>query len=169
MATFLSDPITQKNPTSKYEAKAVALLGLGFGLLALDRWSLATLFPEISKDLHLNYQDLGNLTGILAIAWGITAIVVGRAADHFGRRKVLLPAVIGFSLMAGFAGLATGFLALYLMRMLMGVFEGAYAPVSIAATTRPRSLKGAGLTSVFSSVVLRSLALALDRLSRLSS
>jgi MFS family permease len=80
-------PITQKNPTSKYEAKAVALLGLGFGLLALDRWSLATLFPQISKDLHLNYQDLGNLTGILAIAWGITAILVGRAADHFGRRK----------------------------------------------------------------------------------
>jgi hypothetical protein len=37
--------------------------------------------------------------------------------------------------MAGFAGLATGFLELYLMRMLMGVFEGAYAPVSIAATT----------------------------------
>src|SRR6476660_7057126 len=99
MTTSLSHPITAKNPPSNYEAKAVALLGLGFGLLALDRWSLATLFPQISKDLHLNYQDLGNLTGILAIAWGITAILVGRAADHFGRRKVLLPAVIGFSLM----------------------------------------------------------------------
>ena len=106
--------------TSKYEAKAVALLGLGFGLLALDRWSLATLFPEISKDLHLNYQYLGNLTVTLAIAWGFTAIVVGRAADHFGRRKVLLPAVIGFSLMAGFAGLATGFLELYLMVRVSG-------------------------------------------------
>jgi MFS family permease len=145
MTTSLSHPITTKNPPSNYEAKAVALLGLGFGLLALDRWSLATLFPQISKDLHLNYQDLGNLTGILAIAWGITAILVGRAADHFGRRKVLLPAVVGFSLMAGFAGLATGFLTLYLMRMLMGVFEGAYAPVSIAATTEASKPERRGL------------------------
>jgi hypothetical protein len=68
MTTLRSNPIVKHNPPSKYEAKAVALLGLGFGLLALDRWSLATLFPEISKDLNLNYQDLGNLTGILAIA-----------------------------------------------------------------------------------------------------
>jgi MFS family permease len=136
-----ADPGQPRN----YEPKAVLLLGLGFGLLALDRWSLATLFPAISKDLHLNYQDLGNLTGVLAIAWGITAIFVGRAADHFGRRKVLLPAVIGFSLMAGFAGLATGFLGLYLMRLLMGVFEGAYTPVSIAATTEASNPKRRGL------------------------
>jgi MFS family permease len=128
-----------------YEAKTVGLLGLGFGLLALDRWSLATLFPSISKDLHLNYQDLGNLSGILAIAWGVTAIIMGRAADHVGWRKVLLPAIIGFSLMAGFAGLATGFMALYLMRLLMGVFEGAYTPVSIAATTEASKPERRGL------------------------
>jgi hypothetical protein len=63
-------PVTAiQNPSANCEIKAVALLGLGFGLLALDRWSIATLFPSISKDLNLNYQDLGNLTGILAIAW----------------------------------------------------------------------------------------------------
>jgi hypothetical protein len=54
MTTSLSHPITAKNPPSNDEAKAVALLGLGFGLLAPDRWSLAILFPQISKDLHLN-------------------------------------------------------------------------------------------------------------------
>lgn len=131
--------------SSHYEAKAVGLLGIGFRLLALDRWSLATLFPSISKDLHLNYQDLGNLSGILAIAWGVTAIFMGRAADRLGWRKVLLPAIIGFSLMAGFAGLATGFTALYLMRLLMGVFEGAYTPVSIAATTEASKPERRGL------------------------
>lgn len=73
---------TIKNPPINYETKAVALLGLGFGLLALDRWSIAVLFPAISKDLNLNYQDLGNLTGVLAIAWGITAIIMGRVADR---------------------------------------------------------------------------------------
>src|ERR1700722_17294593 len=145
METALSSSVVRKHSPPNYEAKAVLLLGLGFGLLSLDRWSLATLFPYISKDLHLNYQDLGNLSGVLAIAWGFTAIIMGRAADRFGRRKVLLPAVVGFSLMAGFAGLATGFMSLYLMRLLMGVFEGAYTPVSIAATTEASKPERRGL------------------------
>jgi MFS family permease len=145
METALSSSVVRKHSPPNYEAKAVILLGLGFGLLSLDRWSLATLFPYISKDLHLNYQDLGNLSGVLAIAWGFTAIIMGRAADRFGRRKVLLPAVVGFSLMAGFAGLATGFMSLYLMRLLMGVFEGAYTPVSIAATTEASKPERRGL------------------------
>jgi MFS family permease len=145
METAMSNSVVRKHSPPNYEAKAVILLGLGFGLLSLDRWSLATLFPYISKDLHLNYQDLGNLSGVLAIAWGFTAIIMGRAADRFGRRKILLPAVVGFSLMAGFAGLATGFMALYLMRLLMGVFEGAYTPVSIAATTEASKPERRGL------------------------
>jgi hypothetical protein len=60
---FVTVSTIQATPTN-YEIKAVALLGLGFGLLALDRWSIATLFPSISKDLNLNYQDLDNLTGV---------------------------------------------------------------------------------------------------------
>jgi len=54
-------------------------------------------------------------------------------------------AITGFSLMAGFSGLVTGFLALYGMRLLMGVFEGAYTPVSIAATTEASQPQRRGL------------------------
>jgi hypothetical protein len=43
---------------TSYEWKAVTLLGLGFGLVGLDRWIIAPLFPFMMKDLNLNYQDL---------------------------------------------------------------------------------------------------------------
>jgi MFS family permease len=82
---------------------------------------------------------------------------------------VLLPAVIGFSLMAGFAGLATGFLELYLMRMLMGVFEGAYAPVSIAATTEASKPERRGLNIGLQLGCFALIGLGLDRLSQPSS
>jgi hypothetical protein len=36
-----------------YEWKAVTLLGLGFGLVGLDRWIIAPLFPAIAADLGL--------------------------------------------------------------------------------------------------------------------
>jgi MFS family permease len=101
--------------------------------------------PFDQQGLESQLSRPGNLTGILAIAWGITAIIMGRVADRLGRRKVLLPAIIGFSLLAGFSGLATGFITLYLMRFLMGVFEGAYTPVSIAATTEASRPERRGL------------------------
>lgn len=117
-----------------YEWKAVVMLALGFGLVGLDRCIIMPLFPAMMADLHLNYQDVGNISGALAIAWGVSSLFMGGLSDHFGRRKVIIPAVIGFSALAGVSGMATGALNLLLIRALMGISEGAYTPASIAAT-----------------------------------
>jgi MFS family permease len=117
-----------------YEWKAVTLLALGFGLVGLDRWLIAPLFPSIMKDLNLNAQDVGNCIGILGLSWGVFAAVMGGMSDKIGRRKVLIPAIIAFSLLSGFSGLAGGFAGLLAVRALMGVAEGSFCPTSFAAT-----------------------------------
>lgn len=118
---------------TNYEWKAVLLLTLGFGLVGLDRNIIAPLFPSMMSDLNLTYQDLGNIAGVLGLAWGFFAIVAGNLSDRFGRRAVLVPAVIGFSVLSGFSGAATGLASLLALRALMGVTEGAYTPASFAA------------------------------------
>ncbi|WP_321960376.1 MFS transporter [Paraburkholderia sp. J7] len=117
-----------------YEWKAVTLLALGFGLVGLDRWLIAPLFPSIMKDLNLNAQDVGNCIGILGLSWGVFAAVMGGLSDKVGRRKVLIPAIIAFSLLSGFSGIAGGFASLLAVRALMGVAEGSFCPTSFAAT-----------------------------------
>ena len=119
---------------TRYEWRAVALLTIGFGLVGLDRFMILPLFPVMMKDLQLDYQDLGNIAGILAVAWGVSAMFCGRLADRIGHRKVLIPATIVFSLLAGFSGLATGVASLLVIRAAMGVSEGAFTPASIVAT-----------------------------------
>ncbi|WP_406003834.1 MFS transporter [Streptomyces sp. NBC_00829] len=52
-----------------------------------------------------------------------------------GRRKVLIPAVVGFSLICGLTGAASGMGMLLVFRATMGLFEGAYTPASIAHTS----------------------------------
>ncbi|NVI06677.1 MFS transporter [Paraburkholderia youngii] len=117
-----------------YEWKAVVLLALGFGLVGLDRWLIAPLFPAIMKDLHLTAQDVGNCIGILGLSWGIFAALMGGISDKIGRRKVLIPAILAFSLLSGFSGLAGGLMSLLAVRALMGVAEGSFCPTSFAAT-----------------------------------
>ncbi|NML31920.1 MFS transporter [Paraburkholderia antibiotica] len=117
-----------------YEWKAVLLLALGFGLVGLDRWLIAPLFPSIMKDLNLNAQDVGNCIGILGLSWGIFAALMGGISDKIGRRKVLIPAIIAFSLLSGFSGVAGGLMSLLAVRALMGVAEGSFCPTSFAAT-----------------------------------
>ena len=119
---------------TSYEWKAVTLLALGFGLVGLDRWLIAPLFPSIMKDLHLTAQDVGNCIGILGLSWGVFAALMGGISDKIGRRKVLIPAIIAFSLLSGFSGVAGGLASLLAVRALMGVAEGSFCPTSFAAT-----------------------------------
>ena len=60
-----------------YEWRAVLLLFLGFGLVGLDRWIIAPLFPTMMRDLKLSYRDLGNAVGSLSLAWGTFSALMG--------------------------------------------------------------------------------------------
>ena len=119
---------------SSYEWKAVTLLTLGFGLVGLDRWIISPLLPSMSRDLHLNYQDAGNIVAALGLSWGVFAIIGGGLSDRIGRKKVLIPAMVLFSLLSGFTGMANGLISLLLIRGVMGVSEGAFCPTSFATT-----------------------------------
>ncbi len=119
---------------ARYERKSVMLLSLGFGLVGFDRFMILPLFPVMKTSLHLSYGDLGIVIGVLSIAWGASSIMAGRLADRFGPRRVLVVSLLSFSLLAGFTGLAASLTMLLVMRAVMGVAEGAFAPSSIVAT-----------------------------------
>ncbi|MEO6041082.1 MAG: MFS transporter, partial [Croceibacterium sp.] len=115
-----------------YEWKIILVLSLTFGLVGLDRFILPVLFPAFMGELGLTYQDLGNLVGILAIFWGISAAAMGFLSDRVGRRKVLIPAVIIFSLMSALSGMAGSLVALLAIRAAMGLAEGPVASTGVA-------------------------------------
>lgn len=119
---------------TSYEWKIVVLLSLGFGLVGVDRFMIMPLFPVMMRDLKLDYQDLGHITAALSVAWGLSALFTGNLSDRFGHRKVIIPAMLIFSLLACASGLAWSVGSLMLIRALMGLAEGAYTPSSITAT-----------------------------------
>ncbi|MBB5958171.1 MFS family permease [Saccharothrix tamanrassetensis] len=129
----------------RYERSAVTLLALGFGLVGLDRWIIAPLFPAMADELGLDYQDLGGIVGALGVAWGVSSLLMGRLSDRIGRRKVLVPGILLFSLCTAFTGLASGLFSLIAIRLVIGLTEGAYSPAAFAATAEASHPKRRGL------------------------
>jgi MFS family permease len=142
----------QQNGTSTrwdtgYEWKIILILSLTFGLVGLDRFILPVLFPAFMGELGLTYQDLGNLVGILAVFWGLSAFAMGFLSDRVGRRKVLIPAVILFSLMSAFSGMAGGLVSLLVIRAVMGLAEGPVASTGVAVAVEASHPKRRGMNN----------------------
>jgi MFS family permease len=121
---------------SSYEWKIILLLSLTFGLVGLDRFILPVILQApnstMAADLGLTPEDGGALAGYLGMAWGISAFVMGYMADKLGRRAVLVPAIVIFSLMSVFSGLATSITMLVIVRVIMGLAEGPVASTGVA-------------------------------------
>lgn len=139
---------------TRYEARTVILLSLAFGVVGLDRFIINPLFPVMIKDLGLDYQDLGLVSGVLALAWGTSSLIGGRLSDRRGQKAVIVPAVIGFSLVVGVTGFATGLATLLMLRALVGLAEGAFAPAAIVAAAQASKPSRVGLNIGLQQVAL---------------
>ncbi|HEY6457001.1 MAG TPA: MFS transporter [Steroidobacteraceae bacterium] len=138
---------TEQRWDVSYEWKAMLVMSLAFGLVGIDRFILPPLFPTMMKDLHLTYQDLGNLVGALAVAWGASAFLTGLLSDHLGRRSIMVPSVLIFSLLSVLSGMATGLMSLLLIRIVMGVFEGPVASTGVAVAVEASHPKRRGMNN----------------------
>jgi MFS family permease len=134
-----------------YEWKIILLLSLTFGLVGLDRFILPIILGSpnstMAADLGLTPQDGGTLAGYLGMAWGISAFVMGYMADKIGRRAVLVPAIIVFSLMSAFSGMAGSITGLVLVRVIMGIAEGPVASTGVAVAVEASKPSRRGLNN----------------------
>ncbi len=100
---------TEKPWDVSYEWKAILTMSLAFGLVGIDRFILPPLFPAMMKDLHAHLsgsRQSGRRTrrcmGRLGHCHRAACPIVS------GRRSILVPAVVIFSLLSVLSGMATG-------------------------------------------------------------
>ena len=114
-----------------YENKMVLTLCLAFGFVMFDRFALANLSVYVLPDLNMNNAQLGMATSAFAFSWAIVGLFGSWFADSKGSRKALLAGIVlVFSICSLLTGLATGFVMLVFIRLIMGASEGPVMPVS---------------------------------------
>lgn len=125
----------------KYQWTLIGLLSINFGIVFLDRQTMAFLGPAIAPDLNLTQAQIGDIAAAFSFAWAISGLAMGSLSDRIGRRKsILIIATLVFSAASVLSGFATAFVALLGARMMMGVAEGGIMPVTqtlIAAEVAP--------------------------------
>lgn len=118
--------------SGSYEWKVLIILTLLWGTVALDRLAVVFLFPVIIPEFNLTNAQAGAITSILSMCWAVSVYICGNVSDRIGRKIILLPATIFFSLMSWVTGTVKSFGSLLVVRGLMGAGEGAVYSTSIA-------------------------------------
>src|SRR5437016_5206532 len=112
-------------------ARAALALLLAINLFNyIDRYVLAAVLPKVGEQFGVGKRDQGLAMSMFLISYTVAAPLFGWFGDRTSRWKLIAIGVILWSLASGGTGLAAGFGVLLLTRALIGVGEGAYAPVA---------------------------------------
>lgn len=139
-----------------YEPRLVILMFLGIGTVMLDRMAQLFLGPYIAKALAIGPAQIGVLAAGVSFAWAISSFIFGLLSDRVGRKPVLIPAMILFSLFSAVSGLAQNFGQLLLIRILLGAAEGPCWTViaALVAEATPQERRGRNMGIVISAAAL---------------
>jgi EmrB/QacA subfamily drug resistance transporter len=101
-------------------------------MVAIDGSVVAVANPYIGRDLHASLADLQWITNAYLLALAVWLILGGKLGDHFGRRRVFLVAVSGFTAASLAIGLAGTTDAVIVLRAVQGAFGALLLPNTLA-------------------------------------
>ncbi len=144
------------------ERMMLATLFATWGVVFLDRMALLYLAPYIAADLRLDAAQIGMLAAAVSVCWALSALIFGAVSDRVGRKAVLVPMVLLFSVLSGVSGLARNFEQLLLARALMGIAEGPCWSVMMALVEEnsPPIHRGRNIGIVVTAAAIIGLAVA---------
>jgi ACS family D-galactonate transporter-like MFS transporter len=111
------------------------LAGVGIFMTFVLRTNLSSVAPILGKELHLTDFELGLLLSSFLWAYTVLQPVAGWITDRFGAKLSMLLGVGATSILTILSGFANSFLALFSLRVALGV------------TQAPNFVSGAKVTS----------------------
>lgn len=146
----------------RYENTLVAILFFTWGTVFLDRMAQLYLAPYFAPEFHLTHEQIGVLASVMAVTWAISTLFFGALSDRIGRKPILVPVVLAFSLLSWISGMVQNYHQLVLVRGLLGFAEGPAWSIMTALIeeSSPPSRRGRNIGIVVSATALVGLGLA---------
>ncbi|MGZ6132086.1 MAG: MFS transporter, partial [Myxococcaceae bacterium] len=111
----------------------VLLLCLMYLITYIDRVNISTAAPLIRKELGLSQTQLGVVFSAFGYPYAVFQIIGGALGDHFGARRTLTICGLIWAVATILTGVTGGLLSLFMVRLLLGICEGATFPTATRA------------------------------------
>ena len=131
--------------------RPLLLVTLAVFINYIDRGNLATAAPLMQDQLGLSATQLGVLGSAFYYSYVPLMPVAGWFAEHFGPKRVLAAGILLWSLATAFTGLAGGFTALLMLRLLLGVGESVAFPAATKVVAASVPVERLGFANGFMS------------------
>jgi ACS family hexuronate transporter-like MFS transporter len=125
--------------TREFRSWALALTATStMAVSYFDRQTLAAIAPTVTKELGISEAAYGWLGSAFSLSYLVAAPLAGRVLDRVGARRGLLASVLAWSAVAAAHALVPGFVAIFALRIALGIAEAPSFPG--AAQTIHRAL-----------------------------
>src|SRR5437667_7079401 len=111
---------------------SLMILCTGFLLIVVDMTIVNVALPSIQKDLGFTQSGLAWIINAYLIAFGGLLLLFGRLGDLFGRRRIFLIGLFGFTAASIACGLAPSSSVLITARFFQGACGAAASSVILA-------------------------------------
>ena len=111
----------------------LCVLYFGWVVSYVDRTAITLALSSLGADLDLNPTQLGLVLSAFFLGYAAMQIPGGWLSDRFGTVRILIIAVIFWSIFTAASGLAWSLTSLIIIRFLFGIGEGGYPAASTKA------------------------------------
>lgn len=111
-----------------YRWTILALAFFALIITYLDRMALSYAITPLETNFGLTNTDFGIIAAAFGVGYMIMTVIGGVMVDHWGARKTWSLSAMIWSITCALIGLATGFLSLFIFRLLLGIAEGPSFP-----------------------------------------
>lgn len=125
--------MTFESANNKKGKMILLVLYFGWIISYIDRTVISLAIVQIGQDLTLDASQLGIVLSAFFMGYALMQIPGGWLADRFGSRKVIVAAVVAWSIFTAMSGLAWSLTSLLLIRFLFGIGEGGFPAASTKA------------------------------------
>jgi MFS transporter, AAHS family, 4-hydroxybenzoate transporter len=143
--------IIDRSRLSVLQWRTITLCAMVAMLDGFDTQAIAFVAPVIAHELNIDSTAFGMVFGIGLLGLMIGALILGPAADRFGRKPVIILSTLVFGTFAVVTSLSTSLPDLMLYRFLTGLGLGGAMPNIIAITSEyaPRRQRATLVTLMF--------------------
>ncbi len=144
-----------RNGAARFDISIIALMIAGVSTF-LNVYTTQALLPYLRHVYHASELEVSLTISATTLATAIFAPFVGMAAEHIGRKKVIVPAIFGLSLPTYLAATSESLHALIFWRFCQGIFIAGIIATIMAYINEEWAERGVGraITAYVSGTVL---------------